>query len=677
MTTQDPPRPIFLDDPWSPATEAYRMVRSHLRHAMPGPCSVLVTSAEVGAGKSSVTTNLGISLAQTDHRVLLVDADLRRPVLHTLLRVPGALGLSSYLSGTAMLEAVVTRTSVPNLSLIPSGPITPNAADLLSSPRMRELLSAVAQQYDVVLVDSPPVLVASDAATLAPAVDGILLVVGNRLPDLVLRRAKEQLEAVHGRILGAVVNQGPAHHAGHRALVGLRRVPRAAARLSRSGRAVATLGAAAAARSGRGLRAAGQEALSGLARASLAGARGLEHAGRGVGALGAAAAARSERGLRAVGQGALSGLASAARAAARLGTTGHAFAALGAATAARSGRGLRAAGQGALSGLASAARAAARLGTTGHAFAVRGAATAARSGRRLRAAGQGALGGLAGAFRAWAERLERAGRGVGALGAAAARTGQRRLRYAVGNLTPPRRTWARYLGSPGRAVANLGLAFAETTRRQLGHVREGAWRTAMTAVGGFATGFALVLIATGLLGRPVTPPGGTPPVAGKVAASQGSRTTRAAEAIPPRRQPASRPIAAGGHPAIASAASSLLEVVAIRFGAVDRQRPDWKWSWRVTVYKPNDAARVNARLEYVELQGSTRRLVGYEELCGLRLAGGRLESIEGSRTISAADSRRISTMTATFSAAENADPTACRPRSTWGRASIAPLVVKR
>jgi hypothetical protein len=92
----------------------------------------------------------------------------------------------------------------------------------------------------------------------------------------------------------------------------------------------------------------------------------------------------------------------------------------------------------------------------------------------------------------------------------------------------------------------------------------------------------------------------------------------------------------------------------------------------VTIHKPSDIARVNARIEYIEFQGSTRRLVGYEELCGLRLTGGQLGSIEGERTISATESRRISTMTATVSAATDAaDQAGCRPSSLGGRPSLA------
>ncbi len=659
------------------------MLRNYLHHAMPTPRSVLVTSAEVGAGKSSVTANLGISLAQAECRVLLVDADLRRPVLHTLLQVPSAVGLSSYLAGTAELETVVARTSVPNLSVIPSGPFAGNPSDLLFSRRMRELLQAVTEQYDVVLLDSPPVLAASDATTLAPVVDGILLVIGGKVPQFVVRRATEQLEAVHGHILGAVVNQRQVRQAGRRAFEGLARVPHAAVGLSGPVHGLATLGVAAAARSRHGLQAAGRGVLSGVSGAARAGVAGLERAGRGASTLGAAAVARSRHGLQAAGRGVLSGVSGAARAGvAGLERAGRGASTLGGAVVA-SGRGLQAAGRGVLSGVSGAARAGvAGLERAGRGASTLGGAAAARSRHGLQAAGRGVLSGVSGAARAGVAGLERAGRGASTLGGAvvarsrhglqaagrgalsaltsASRaavrlrdTGQamatlgagvvgtrrRRLVRAASGLTPARQTWAGYLGSPGRAAVVLGMAVAASTQRQFGHERWGAWRTPMTAVGGFATGLAMVLIGAGLLGWPVVSSDRTPPIVGKVSARQESST-------------------------------SPIEVVAIRFGVVDRRQPDWKWSWRVTVYKPSDAARVNARIEYVEFQGSTRRLVGYEDLCGLRLAGGRLESIQGNRTISAADSRRISAMTATFSdAPESADPAACRPGNSWTPAS--------
>jgi hypothetical protein len=286
-----------------------------------------------------------------------------------------------------------------------------------------------------------------------------------------------------------------------------------------------------------------------------------------------------------------------------------------------------------------------------------------------------AMSGLAGASRAGAARLGGAGRAVATLGAGVAGTSLRGLRHAgdraLDGLARMPQAAAR-LRDAGRAVATLGIAVAETSQRQLGYVRDSALRTTMTtALSGFATGLALVYIATGFLGWPAVPLDRTPPVTARASTGPGPRLAPSAKATSPPRGLASGPAVEVRHPSAASPASPP-EVVAIRFGVIDRRQPDWTWSWRVTIHTPDDTARVNARIEYIEFQGSTRRLVGYEELCGLRLAHGRLESIEGIRTISAADSRRISTMTATVSAAaEGTDSATCRPRSADGRTPLA------
>lgn len=204
------PRLVVLDDPRSFTAEAYRVLRTNLHYANPDapPRRVLVTSAGAGEGKTTTVANLGVTLAQAERSVLLVDADLRRPALHAVFRQPSAPGLSSYLAGDALLEAVLLKTSIPNLSLVASGPIPPNPAELLASRRMREFLDVAGERFDMVLLDSPPVLAVSDGCALASLVDGVLLVVGSgEAPQAALRRAKEQVEAVRGRILGAVINR--------------------------------------------------------------------------------------------------------------------------------------------------------------------------------------------------------------------------------------------------------------------------------------------------------------------------------------------------------------------------------------------------------------------------------------------------------------------------------------
>jgi capsular exopolysaccharide synthesis family protein len=211
-------RLVVLDDPRSFAAEAYRVLRTNLHYANPDTPirRLLVTSAGEGEGKSTTVGNLGVCFAQADRTVLLVDADLRRPTINTFFRQPATPGLSSYLAGDALLDAVIQKTAVPNLSIVASGPTPPNPAELVGSRRMRELLEALSERFDMILLDSPPVLAVSDAAALVPTVDGVLLVVkSGSAARMALRRAKEAVQAVQGRIVGAVLNRFDASAEGY------------------------------------------------------------------------------------------------------------------------------------------------------------------------------------------------------------------------------------------------------------------------------------------------------------------------------------------------------------------------------------------------------------------------------------------------------------------------------
>jgi capsular exopolysaccharide synthesis family protein len=204
------PRLIAADDPRSFPAEAYRVLRTNLHYANPdAPLRrILVTSTAPGEGKSTTLTNLGVTLAQAERSVLIVDADLRRPVVHNVFRQRMTPGLTSYLAGDSLLEAVLVKTAVANLSIVPSGPVPPNPAELLASKRMREFLEQVSERYDLVLLDSPPVLAVTDASALASLTDGVIFVVGSgKVPFAAVRRAKAQVEAAQGRILGVVINQ--------------------------------------------------------------------------------------------------------------------------------------------------------------------------------------------------------------------------------------------------------------------------------------------------------------------------------------------------------------------------------------------------------------------------------------------------------------------------------------
>jgi protein-tyrosine kinase len=204
------PRLVVIDDARSFPAEAYRVLRTNLHYANPDkPLKrLLVTSSAPGEGKSTTLANMAVILSQADRSVLVVDSDLRRPVIHKIFRQKVEPGLTSFLAGDALFEMVVAKTAVANLSVVPAGPIPPNPAELLASRRMREFLDLATERYDLVMLDSPPVLAVTDACALASLMDGVVFVVGSgKVPRAAVRRAKGQLEAAQGKILGAVVNQ--------------------------------------------------------------------------------------------------------------------------------------------------------------------------------------------------------------------------------------------------------------------------------------------------------------------------------------------------------------------------------------------------------------------------------------------------------------------------------------
>ncbi|AZK60202.1 CpsD/CapB family tyrosine-protein kinase [Candidatus Desulforudis audaxviator] len=196
--------------PKSAAAEAYRTLRTNLGFAAPDrPARViLVSSAGPADGKTTTVSNLAVVLAQAGHSVCLVDSDLRKPRLHRLFGVENTAGLTNVLSQNAGLEEVVVNTEVDRLALLPSGPIPPNPAELLGSGRMQEVLDRLAERYDFVLADSPPVLAVTDASLLAGQVDGVLLVIraADTRVDLA-QEAKAQLAKAGGRVLGVVLNK--------------------------------------------------------------------------------------------------------------------------------------------------------------------------------------------------------------------------------------------------------------------------------------------------------------------------------------------------------------------------------------------------------------------------------------------------------------------------------------
>lgn len=201
---------VVRDDPKSPAAEAIRSLRTNLQFVgLDRPLkSVLVTSADPSEGKTSISANLAVSLAQSGTRTILVGADLRKPSLHRVFGVSNRTGLTSVLLGQSRLSDTLEETDVENLKILNSGPIPPNPAELLGSKAMKGLVAELEEAADMVIFDATPALAVTDAVLLANAVDGVLLVVSmNKTPREVVRRAKDQLLQVRANLVGVVANR--------------------------------------------------------------------------------------------------------------------------------------------------------------------------------------------------------------------------------------------------------------------------------------------------------------------------------------------------------------------------------------------------------------------------------------------------------------------------------------
>ncbi len=189
--------------------EAYRAVRTSVYFGGEGDTLkvIQVTSPDPSDGKTTLAANLAVSVAQSGKRVLLVDADLRRPTLHKLFDLEGETGLSAVMAGRADVLEVIRETPVDNLWVVPSGRPPHNPADLLASRRFEEFLQVVREQYDVVIVDTPPLLAVTDPSAIAPRADGVILVARlTRHARAGLVRSAEMLASVGGHALGVVIN---------------------------------------------------------------------------------------------------------------------------------------------------------------------------------------------------------------------------------------------------------------------------------------------------------------------------------------------------------------------------------------------------------------------------------------------------------------------------------------
>ena len=191
-------------------TEAYKTIRTNLMFTLHnhGSRSLIITSASPGEGKSTNCCNLGITLAQTNFKVLILDCDLRKPVIHKVFRRKCIPGLSELLAGMSDYSSdVIQNTDYPNLDIICGGTVPPNPAELLSSGAMRDLLFILYQEYDFILLDTPPVNLVADALALSVLTDGVVIVVKQgQTTHPELAHALSSLKFANANVLGIILN---------------------------------------------------------------------------------------------------------------------------------------------------------------------------------------------------------------------------------------------------------------------------------------------------------------------------------------------------------------------------------------------------------------------------------------------------------------------------------------
>ncbi|TFE28184.1 CpsD/CapB family tyrosine-protein kinase [Cohnella luojiensis] len=207
---------ITETNPKSPISEGYRILRTNIEYSSIDQSLqvIMVTSSKPSEGKSTTCANMAVAFAQTNKRVLLIDADLRKPTQHHIFGKSNRFGMTTALFNQKELQDVIQHTNTENLSIIPAGPTPPNPSELLSSKRMTAMLEATKGMYDMIIIDTPPILFVTDAQIVAAQSDGVVLVVdsGKVKKDVALK-AKASLDHVKAKLLGVVLNNINRKHA--------------------------------------------------------------------------------------------------------------------------------------------------------------------------------------------------------------------------------------------------------------------------------------------------------------------------------------------------------------------------------------------------------------------------------------------------------------------------------
>ena len=199
-----------LEKPQSNISEAYRTIRTGIEFSNLDKYLkiICITSSKKDEGKTTVLSNLGVSFAKIDKKVLLIDADLRNPSISKMFDTSNTQGLMDILLGKKNIQDCVKKTKQENLYILTGGTIPPNPAEVLSSKKMSEFIESIKDEYDYIFIDSPPVGVVSDASIISAYSDGVIFVVGaNEVDSNLAKIAKERLDSVKANIVGVILNK--------------------------------------------------------------------------------------------------------------------------------------------------------------------------------------------------------------------------------------------------------------------------------------------------------------------------------------------------------------------------------------------------------------------------------------------------------------------------------------
>lgn len=203
---------ISLKNPKSKAAEAYRTLRTNIQFSSLDEDikTIVITSTRPSEGKSTVISNLAITMAQSEKKVLLIDCDLRKPSIHKKFGLFNKDGLTTLLADVKEIDEIIQVTDIQNLYILTSGPIPPNPAELLGSKKMKALVEKFKGLFDIILFDAPPVLAVTDAQVLTTYCNGVILAAAyGQAEKLALVKAKELINKVGGKIIGVVINKVP------------------------------------------------------------------------------------------------------------------------------------------------------------------------------------------------------------------------------------------------------------------------------------------------------------------------------------------------------------------------------------------------------------------------------------------------------------------------------------